>query len=169
MALKKMNLEIPWFKKWFDENYLLLYSHRDCEDAEKQVQLIIHTFNPKKNAKLLDLGCGDGRYLYLFNKRGFQTFGLDLSERLLRKGMEKYKNPNVILGDMRAIPGHFDIILSLFTSFGYFEIERENEKVLDSVSESLNKGGWFWLDFLNPTVVKKNLVKESMSFHKTSG
>ena len=105
----------------------MLYSHRSCEDGEKQVQLIIQTLNPSKNAKILDLGCGDGRYLYLFNKRGFRTFGLDLSESLLRKGFEKYRNSNVILGDMRAIPGYFDIILSLFTSFGYFESEKENQ------------------------------------------
>lgn len=153
----------PWFRNWFDKNYLKLYQHRDYSDAETQVQLIIHTLNLNKTSSILDLGCGEGRYTYLLNKRGFCVYGLDLSENLIREGKKIYVNLNTIVGDMRAIPGKFNVILSLFTSFGYFEDEKENQKVLNSVSLSLHKDGWFWLDFFNPLFIKKNLVPETVS------
>ena len=62
---------------------------------------------------------------------------------------------------MRHIPGRFDLVLSLFTSFGYFEKDRENERVIQSVYQSLNTGGIYWLDFLNAGYLEKNLVPES--------
>ena len=158
-----MKREIPWYKHWFDENYLHLYNHRDVSDAELQIDLIINTLNLSKNSKILDLGCGEGRYLSLFEKLGLQVFGLDLSEKLIKIGKNKCSNLKMIVGDMRAIPGHFDVILSLFTSFGYFEDDRENERVLESVNLGLNKNGVFWLDFLNPPYIEQNLVPESVN------
>lgn len=161
--MNKISCEKPWFKTWFDENYLLLYRHRDHSDAESQVKLILHTLNIDKNSRILDLGCGEGRYTYLFKKKGFHICGLDLSEELITEGKKRYGDLNIMVGDMRAIPGKFDVVLSLFTSFGYFEDDRENRKVFDSISSSLHVGGWFWLDFLNPMHVKKNLIPETVS------
>ena len=153
----------PWYKNWFDENYLHLYSHRDRRDARNQVELIIKTVKLSKQWNILDLGCGDGRYLEIFSQLGYNIFGLDLSETLIRIGKKNQAHLNLIVGDKRDIPGFFDLILSLFTSFGYFEDDSENFSVFQAVSNSLNPGGLFWLDFLNPAHVKKTLVPESVS------
>ena len=153
----------PWYRRWFDHNYLLLYCHRDHRDAEAQVQLILDTLTLPPAATILDLGCGEGRHAALFRDRGYRVFGLDLSAALVRQGRQKYRDLNFIIGDMRAIPGRFDLIVSLFTSFGYFDGDGENRKVLDSVFSSLHAGGIFWLDFLNPHHVRENLVPETVS------
>ena len=52
---------------------------------------------------------------------------------------------------MRDIPyeDYFNGVMNMFTSFGYFESDSENELVFQSVSRSLNKEGWVVLDFMN--------------------
>ena len=152
-----------WFEDWFDENYLLLYRHRNCEDAKAQVRLILDTLDIPRCSSILDLGCGEGRYTHLFQNHGYRIFGMDLSQCLVREGRKRYGDLDLIVGDMRAIPGCFDVIVSLFTSFGYFPTKQENEGVLASVYEALNPGGWYWLDFLNPSSVSKGLVPETVS------
>jgi len=154
---------LPWYRRWFDHNYLLLYGHRDQRDAEAQVRLILDTLSLAPAATILDLGCGEGRHAALFQDRDYRVFGLDLSADLIRQGRQKYGDLNFIIGDMRAIPGRFDLVVSLFTSFGYFEGDGENREVLDSVFSSLRPGGIFWLDFLNPLHVRENLVPETVS------
>lgn len=161
--MESQNREAPWYKQWFDENYLLLYRHRDLDDAREQFRLILDVLKPDKKNTVLDLACGEGRYASFFDKSGYRVLGLDLSETLIRRGKEKYPDLGLVVGDMRSIPGKFDLILSLFTSFGYFEEDRENRLVLDAVYAALNENGIFWLDFLNSTYVRHHLVPDNFS------
>jgi SAM-dependent methyltransferase len=53
-------------------------------------------------------------------------------------------------GDMREPPrGPFDAVVNVFTAFGYFEDEAENQKVLDAVAGALAPGGLFLIDTIN--------------------
>ncbi len=150
-----------WFNDWFDENYLLIYKHRDMEDAGLQFNLILREVVPEKGWKILDLACGEGRYSYLFNNKGYNITGLDLSETLIKSGKEKFPGLKLRVCDMREISGNYDLILSLFTSFGYFEDEKEDRKVISGVYNSLNPRGLFWLDFFNSDFIKNTREKES--------
>ena len=62
--------------------------------------------------------------------------------------------------DMRDLPfgSTFDLVVNLFTSFGYFDEDRENEKALAEMVRVLVPGGLFVMDHMNRTKVKKNLV-----------
>ena len=163
MIMNMQKNEIPWYESWFDRNYLQLYQHRNSHEANAQIDLIVRSVGLKKNQRILDLACGDGRYTHLLNSRGYRTVGLDLSRKLIDEGLNKYGPLNLVAGDMRAIPGTYDIILSLFTSFGYFNEDSENYRVFESVKSSLVDGGWFWLDFLNPRFIEENLVSETVT------
>jgi SAM-dependent methyltransferase len=163
LNMEQQEQETPWYEQWFDENYLALYRHRDRGDAEEQVRLIIDTLGLSPDTAILDLACGEGRYTALFNELGYTITGLDLSETLIDCGRERYTGLDLRVGDMRRIPGTFDLILSLFTSFGYFDADQENEKVLHSVYNALNPGGVFWLDFLNAQQVREQLAPRSAS------
>ncbi len=150
-----------WFSEWFDENYLLIYKHRNMEDAGSQFDLILKEVVPEKGWKILDLACGEGRYSSLFKNRGYNITGIDLSEILIQSGKEKFPGLKLEACDMRKISGKFDLILSLFTSFGYFEDEKEDRKVISGVYNSLNPGGLFWIDFFNSEYIKNTLIKKS--------
>jgi SAM-dependent methyltransferase len=161
--MRKLDKEKPWFAEWFDENYRMLYRHRNSEDAKQQVQLILDTLKPKKNETILDLCCGEGRYTEILDKMGYRIYGIDLSETLVFIGKQREPRLKLMVGDMRTIPGRYDIVLSLFTSFGYFDGDDENEAALRSVFRSIKPGGKYWLDFLNAHYVAKHLVPETVS------
>jgi SAM-dependent methyltransferase len=79
---------------------------------------------------------------------------VDLSEKMLRLARERARREKIsvewVREDMRAFtrPGAFDVCLSLFTSFGYFD-DRENQRVLSNMGESLKAGGRLLLDLRN--------------------
>ncbi len=153
-----------WYKEWFNENYLYLYAHRDDVDADLQVDLIEKTVPDLKDKVMLDLCCGEGRHTALLLERGYRVTGMDLSRTLLESGREKFGDIPLIRGDMRAIPGKFDMVLSLFTSFGYFETAEENLNVIKGISDALTSGGYLWIDFFNSLYVERNLVPESSRY-----
>lgn len=151
-----------WFENWFNEDYLTLYRHRDIADARRQISLILSTLQPTPAARILDLGCGEGRHLEILHQHGLQATGIDLSPVLIEKGKSRFPHLGLAVGDMRNVSGKFDIILSLFTSFGYFDEDSENMAVFRSVSQALNPGGMYWLDYLNSGYVKANLNPETV-------
>src|SRR5262249_4555460 len=54
--------------------------------------------------------------------------------------------------------GAMDAVVSLFTSFGYFDRDAEHQSVIAEVARVLRPGGRFALDFLNAPLVKASLV-----------
>ena len=81
---------------------------------------------------------------------------------LLRRAREAAHAP-VVRADMRALPfawHAFDVVVNLFTSFGYFEDDAEHQGVVDAVAHLLAPGGQFVLDFLNAERVCRTLVPE---------
>jgi len=60
----------------------------------------------------------------------------------------------------------FDLIVNIFTSFGYFERDSDNEKVIKCVSRSLKSNGYFVIDFLNKKHLKKNLIPYTLDKNK---
>ena len=93
-----------WFERWFGEEYLQLYPHRDEDDAERVVSLVdrVATLD---GARVLDLACGPGRHAVRLVQRGADVLGLDLSLPLLTRA--RHGNPPVrklVRGDMRCLP-----------------------------------------------------------------
>ena len=150
-----------WFERWFGEDYLKLYPHRDDEDAGRAVTLIASRI-PLAGRRVLDLACGPGRHAVHLEAAGATVVGIDLSRALLdraRTGQPSFTR--VIRGDMRALPflpASFDDVVNLFTSFGYFETDEEHAAVLTRVGELLRSGGSFVIDYLNAEHVRANLV-----------
>lgn len=162
--------EPSWFEKWFDSPfYHLLYKNRDEEEARKFVDNLIHKLALPKGSKILDLACGKGRHAIHLNNLGYDVIGLDLSEESINLA-KKAENAlpagrqdtlAFFVHDMRDLywTNHFDCILNLFTSFGYFEDESDNLKTLQSVYDSLKPDGVFVIDFMNAAKIEKEFVE----------
>jgi SAM-dependent methyltransferase len=152
--------EADWFEEWFGEDYLRIYQHRDETEAEHAVALIAEFLEGREVRSVLDLGCGEGRHSRALCERWW-TVGIDLSAALLRIARREMPNDPYVRADMRELPfapGSFDLVVNLFTSFGYFEDDRENELVLVRVSDALRKDGTLVIDFLNAAEVRTDLV-----------
>jgi hypothetical protein len=69
-------------------------------------------------------------------------------------------NVEWVEADMREIParyaGTFDALINMFTAFGYFESQVEDQAVLDGVVRSLTSSGRFILDWINSIRVFRN-------------
>ena len=116
-------------------------------EAMEHVDFVERIFGTEQRA-VLDLACGAGRHTAALRERGLRTMGVDLSITLLAHP------PKVpcAAGDMRCLPladESFDLVLNFFTSFGYFERERENFRVLEEIVRILRPGGRFLIDLFN--------------------
>ncbi len=147
---------MAWYKEWFGEEYLELYAHRDEGEARAHVDFVERTFDGERPRAVLDLACGAGRHTRELRRRGHRALGTDLSLTLLVQGIEL----PTVAADMRRLPfadGTFDWLLNFFTSFGYFESERENFQVLEEIERVLASDGRFLIDLFNSEQVIANL------------
>ncbi len=153
-----------WYKTAFRYDYLRVYPHRNDEEARRQVDFLLDSMDIPPSCEVLDLGCGDGRHSLELARRGYRVTGLDLSEELLerarRRTVEEGLDINFIQGDMRDPPGvsAFDLVVNFFTSFGYFQEDRENARVLEAIARSLRPCGRFLMDYLNREYVISTIV-----------
>lgn len=155
-----------WYNEWFGSPYYhILYKNRDDNEAKFFLSNLLAYLEIPKEAKLLDVACGSGRHSIFLNKKGFEVEGIDISDRNieLAKAHENEKL-QFHVQDMRHSlkENYFDYAFNLFTSFGFFKSEEENQKCISSIADSLKSGGTFTLDFLNPYRVIHNLVKEEI-------
>ncbi|MFE5320204.1 class I SAM-dependent methyltransferase [Paenibacillus sp. NPDC056579] len=151
-----------WYRKSFGDDYLLVYKHRDMQGAYDEVKRMIEWLQLSPGADVLDLCCGMGRHSMALNDFGYNVTGIDLSEVLLSEA-RKLDGQNLVRflqGDMREVPleGPYDAVVNLFTSFGYFEDDEQNVKVLKEIHRLLKAQGKFIIDFLNPEYVISHLV-----------
>jgi len=144
-----------WYKHSFGADYLKIYSHRDDLEAKKIARFAVQALNMQPGECILDLGCGIGRNAIAAAELGLKVVGLDLSPELLfiaqRKSYKKNLPIHLVRGDMRHFPltGPFDAVWNLFTSFGYFSTDKENERVVREAAAVLKSGGYLLLDYLN--------------------
>jgi len=158
------NSDPEWFKAWFNQDYLELYSKRDATEAESQVAFLLNLkeLSQLKDPTLLDVACGTGRHLSVLLKSIENSFGLDLSTSLLTSAPGALSG-RLVTGDMRQLPvaaNSLDLVTSFFTSFGYFQSLKDELKVLAEFHRILRPKGYVFFDLANKQHVADSLVLE---------
>ncbi len=173
MCKTEQSVPEDWYRNWFDERYLTVYRHRNQCEAERFVSQWRFWRMLKPGGWCLDLGCGAGRYARAIERHGQKVLGIDLSRPLLRiarKSRDSLKAVYYVRADMRAVPsaGPFSLVVSLFTSFGYFN-DDENIKLLKGIRELLSTGGFFVIDLPNPAAVRKAVSTNPITVRDSDG
>ncbi|MCA6363767.1 MAG: class I SAM-dependent methyltransferase [Bacteroidetes bacterium] len=165
--------ENTWYKNWFDSPYYhILYHKRNDEEAAQFITRLHQLLNPAAGSKVLDLACGRGRHSLVLHSLGLDVTGIDLSPSSIATASESETDKLAFyVHDMRR-PfriRYYDIVFNLFTSFGYFDSERDNRQVLESVYKGLKPDGMLVIDFLNAEWVKGCLTQKSEYTETASG
>jgi SAM-dependent methyltransferase len=114
---------------------------------------------------LIDLGCGTGRLVIPFARRGYWVLGVDLSEEMLRVAGEKAATVGVTVHRLQANlveldavrDRSFDYAACLFSTLGMVSGAAERERVVRHAWRVLRPGGKFvlhvhnrWFNFWDP-------------------
>jgi len=139
----------------------LMFTEKLWAAAPAEIDAILELVTLPPGASVLDLGCGVGRHSLELARRGYQVTGLDRTAAYLveaRKRARKEGLPGAFLmADMREFVRHaaFDVVLSLLTSFSYFEDAADNMRVLVNVARSLKPEGRFVLQLMGKEVLAR--------------
>jgi SAM-dependent methyltransferase len=150
---------MEWFEDWFNSAYYhMLYSHRDEEEANEFMQNLLTQLKPSPQSRILDLACGKGRHAQFIATKGYDVIGIDLSENSIQEALlTSTHNLQFFEHDMR-FPfriNYFDYVFNLFTSFGYFNNQRDEINTIQSIALNLKPNGIAVIDFFNAAKVIK--------------
>jgi len=144
-----------WWRTGFGPSYLALYDGYLAERTKVEIDQLEALLRLQPPMRILDLPCGQGRHAIELSRRGYDVTGVDLSPYLLGVARERARASGVRVrwrsGDMREpVAGEtFDVVLNLFTSFGYFEEEADDQLVLSAAARMLKPAGRFVLEVIN--------------------
>jgi SAM-dependent methyltransferase len=157
-----------WWQDFFNKFYIEGWAPRiqDHKRTAKEISFIIKNVPINKTDKILDLCCGSGRHSLVLAKKGFIVTGIDYSDyelKIAKKEAKKnrlnvnfIKQNAILLNDKEK----FDVILNLFTSFGYSS-DKNNKKIIQNVSKALKKGGRFLIDVVNVDYILNNFREKN--------
>ncbi|HEY3296667.1 MAG TPA: class I SAM-dependent methyltransferase [bacterium] len=153
-----------WYARWFDEDYLALYAHRDVKEAQDFVEIIWASLELRPGITVADVPCGAGRHSLAFAQKGARVIGVDLSSIMLARAeevAEVYSLPPLFVrGDIRHLPlaAEYDVVANIFSSLGYFDSEADNHAAFSELVRILAPGGILILDVINPNYLRSHFI-----------
>ncbi|MFY1701810.1 MULTISPECIES: class I SAM-dependent methyltransferase [Micromonospora] len=144
---------------WYEDDELwsgfaevLFTPERAARAAEAVATSPLLRFAP--GTHVLDQCCGTGTFTVPIARQGHHVTGVDLSPAMLARARRACDDAGVeaelVRADMRDYvrPARFDVVLNLYTSFGYFDTDEQNLRVLRNAHDSLRPGGVLVVDLL---------------------
>ena len=140
--------------------YSFVYDSLNQEkDYEKECDYLISLLDKYQfiGNKLYDFGCGTGKHALKIARKGYDVFGIDLSEEMVNIAQQEIKNQNFEsstppffqVGDVRRFRGEElrPAIYSLFHVASYQTSNQDLTDYFDSAAANLNQGGLFVFDY----------------------
>ena len=166
-----VEVDPEWWRRIFDEIYLVTDARSVCDHELtcQEVDFLEHALSLDKSWPILDLCGGQGRHSLELSRRGFTDVTvLDYSDFLINLGKRRAEEESLgtlfIQGDARdtCLPDHkYKIVMIMASSFGYFQSEEENKKLLHESFRLLRPGGILLLDLPNLDFVIKSFSPRS--------
>jgi SAM-dependent methyltransferase len=124
-----------------------LFSSERLRNAAYESEQVIELLQVTGGESILDLCCGTGRHSLELARRGHRVTGVDWTrayiERARAEAAAVHLDIEFIQRDVRSLDmrERFDCAINMFTSFGYFESDQDNLRILTSVRDALKPGG----------------------------
>jgi len=139
----------------------VIFNSKVMSAAPQEVEQVVRLLNLQPGSSICDLCCGVGRHSLELARRGFDVTGVDRTSPYLDEAKKKAKaerlNIEFVQADMRDFcrPDSFDAVISLYTSFGYFQDPAENRAVLENVYQSLKRDGKLVIELMGKEVLAR--------------
>lgn len=112
------------------------------DKTKQEVQDIIQLAWIQKTDQVLDVPCGFGRIASELHHRGYNVEGIDLSSEQISFAEQQNPGPLYSVGSMtELLPNKYNVILNIYSSFGYLEDEQQDQKCLVNWYKALRPGG----------------------------
>ncbi|MFC9221458.1 class I SAM-dependent methyltransferase [Streptomyces hygroscopicus] len=149
--------------EFWTEFYDFLFSEQRFSQAERLLDTSPLLAFPR-GARVLDLCCGPGVFTVPLARRGYDVTGVDRSPAMLDRARKLAAETGATVRYVQADvleytePEAFDVVLNMFTSFGYFEDPADNMRVLHSMHAALAPGGTLVLDVAGKELLARKVV-----------
>ncbi|MBN2650999.1 MAG: class I SAM-dependent methyltransferase [Spirochaetales bacterium] len=157
-----------WYKdEYFWNNYAqLMFAGQSWENAYFEIDKIIKLLDIPEGATILDSCCGPGRHTIELARKGMNVVGVDLNKQYIEAAKQTTEDlelkaefvHNDVLKFKRE--NYFDLAVNLFTSFGYFEDEKEDLIYLKQLYKSLKPGGSLLIDTIGKELLMKDFKED---------
>jgi SAM-dependent methyltransferase len=166
-------------KHWYEDDHFwqaaspIMFGEQRLTQAAREVEDLVQLVGLRPSATLLDLCCGLGRHSLELARRGFTVTGVDRTGVYLRRAHQQAETEGLkiefVQADMREFcrPNTFELVLNLFTSFGYFENPAEDRRVIVNVHKSLKKDGKLVMDMMGKEIIAR--IFRERDWHEETG
>jgi len=116
--------------------------------------------NPRK---ILELGCGTGKFGPKFSADDFTVYGIDVSFEMLRIAKTRaFRNFHIFCSDMRnfALSEKMDFIFCVHDAMNYLLEKKDIRNVLRSVREVMHNDSVFMFDLTTEYNIKNNFENQ---------
>lgn len=128
-------------KKWYNENKDLYLQSGDV--LLPDVLDLFLTYIPK-GGSIIDMGCGAGRDVDYFSKKGYQATGIDISDEMIKHAKENFQGiflvDNII--STKQANNSFDAVWSSSSLFTHLD-KKDRTQALREVVRLLKPNGVF--------------------------
>jgi len=153
----------PWHEQdaFWQTFESVIFDKERLDLAPSEVQHIVRLLGLEPGQKICDLCCGVGRHSAELARRGFAVTAVDRTRRYLEsaRGRARDGAPGIefVREDMRDFcrPDSFDVVLNLFTSFGYFGARADDRRVVENAYRSLRPGGRLLIDVIGKEIIAR--------------
>jgi 2-polyprenyl-3-methyl-5-hydroxy-6-metoxy-1,4-benzoquinol methylase len=142
----------------------VFFTDQHWQDARSQTASIVRLLDLHANASILDLACGPGRHAIEFARAGYVVTAVDRTAVYLEEASSRASELGLaiecVLADMREVEyrERFDAVVSLSTSFGYFEDPGDDLRVLRNIHASLAPGGAMLIETMGVETVARTFA-----------
>lgn len=114
--------------------------------------------NIKKNQKVIDIGCGDGRNILSIVDITINITGIDIDPKAVKdtkKNLTEYPDIRIILGDVTRLPFNDKIFDTVIFSMTLVNLNNQKEKALSEMKRILKDNGQMIISVYSEKAIKE--------------